>query len=138
MIVSSPDFERLATALKRGKPDRVPIIEISVNRQVMEAFLGKRIESLADHIEPKAMDIVAIKRDWEHRFCVIGNIDLCYTLPRGTPKEVEEEVRLRIEQLAPGGGYVLSSANSIPEYVPLPNYVAMVQAARKYGAYGSG
>ena len=87
-------------------------------------------------IEPKAMDIVATKRDWGNRFCIIGNIDLCYTLPRGTPQEVEEEVRLRIEQLAPGGGYVLSSANSVPEYVPLPNYVAMVQAVRKYGTYG--
>lgn len=86
-------------------------------------------------IEPKAMDIAAIKREWGDRLCLIGNIDLCYTLTRGTPEEVEAEVRQRLRQCGPGGGYCVSSANSIPEYVPLENYCAMLQAARRWGGY---
>jgi len=89
-------------------------------------------------IEPKGMDIAEIKRDWGHRFCLLGNIDLCYTLPRGTPQEVEAEVRLRIGQAGPGGGYCVGSANSVPEYVPVANYRAMVDAAFRYGAYPLG
>jgi len=79
-------------------------------------------------IEPAAMDIVTLKREWGNVFALIGNIDLGYTLTRGTPAEVEAEVRARIRALAPGGGYVVGSSNSIASYVPLANYRAMIAA----------
>ena len=86
-------------------------------------------------IEPKAMDIVEVKRRYAGRLCVIGNIDLGYTLTRGTPEEVEREVRERIRALAPGGGYCVSSSNSVTEYVPLANYKAMIEATLRHGTY---
>ena len=52
-----------------------------------------------------------------------------------TPEDVEDLVRKRIVDLAPGGGYVLSSSNSVAEYIPLENYHAMLQAGHKYGKY---
>ena len=87
-------------------------------------------------IEPKGMDIAEIKRDFGDRLCLLGNLDLCYTLPRGTPEEVREEVRVRIGQAGHGGGYCVSSANSVTEYVPLANFEAMVAAALEFGRYG--
>ncbi len=86
-------------------------------------------------IEPKFMDIVQVKQRYGDRLALVGNIDLVYTLTRGTPEEVDAEVRQRIRDLAPGGGYALASANSITEYVPVANYNAMREAVFKYGAY---
>jgi len=86
-------------------------------------------------IEPKAMDIVEVKRQYGRHLCLIGNIDLGGCLTRGTPADVEAEVRLRIAQLAPGGGYMLGSSNSITSYVPLENYKAMIEAVIKWGHY---
>jgi uroporphyrinogen decarboxylase len=86
-------------------------------------------------IEPKAMDINEIKRDYGARITIIGNIDLGYTLTRGTPEEVREEVRQRIHDLAPGGGFALASSNSVPEYVPLANFRAMRDATFEFGRY---
>jgi len=86
-------------------------------------------------VEPAAMDIVEVKRKAEGRLGLLGNIDLAYTLTRGTPQEVDEEVRIRIRDCAPGGGYCLGSANSIPDYVPFDNYMAMRDAWLKYGRY---
>ena len=86
-------------------------------------------------VEPKAMDINDLKARIGGRVCLIGNIDLGYTLTRGTPEEVAEEVRQRIHDVAPGGGYCVGSSNSIPYYVPVPNYRAMVEAALRYGKY---
>jgi uroporphyrinogen decarboxylase len=86
-------------------------------------------------IDPVAMDIVKTKELAAGRIDLIGNIDLVYTLPNGTPGEVDAQVRERIQELAPGGGYCLSSANSIPDYVPIENYVAMHNAWLKYGRY---
>lgn len=86
-------------------------------------------------IEPKAMDIAALKQRVGDRLCLIGNIDLGYTLTRGTPAEVEAEVRERIRTVGPGGGYCVGSSNSITSYVPLENYNAMREAVFRYGRY---
>jgi uroporphyrinogen decarboxylase len=86
-------------------------------------------------IEPVAMDIRALKKRVAGQLALVGNVDLSYTLTRGTPDEVEAEVRGLIRDLAPGGGYGLASANSVPEYVPWENFVAMHTAWLKYGKY---
>jgi uroporphyrinogen decarboxylase len=85
--------------------------------------------------EPSSMDIELLKRKYAGRLCLCGNIDLNTTLTMGTPKEVEEEVKLRIRTIAPGGGYCCGASNSVPEYVPYDNYIAMIEATKKYGQY---
>jgi uroporphyrinogen decarboxylase len=66
---------------------------------------------------------------------VIGNVDLGYTLTRGTPEETTEEVKEKIRLLAPGGGYCLGSSNSVPDYVKVENYRAMVETTKGFGKY---
>lgn len=101
---------------------------------VLEDIIACGVDGLHP-IEPKAMDIVELKRTVGKRIALCGNIDLGYTLTRGTPVEVEAEVKERIRVLAPGGGYVLGSSNSVPEYVPIENFEAMRQACFTYGRY---
>ena len=86
-------------------------------------------------VEPKAMDILEVKRRYGKHLCLIGNINLGGSLVRGTPEQVEAEVRQRIRELAPGGGYMVGSSNSITNYVPLDNFRAMVEATLKWGRY---
>jgi uroporphyrinogen decarboxylase len=85
--------------------------------------------------EPASMDIDVLKRKYGDRLCLCGNINLDSTLTLGTPADVEQEVKLRIKTIAPGGGYCCGSSNSIPEYVPYENYLAMIEAIQKYGKY---
>jgi uroporphyrinogen decarboxylase len=87
-------------------------------------------------LDPEAgMDIAAVKEAYGDRICVIGNIDTGRLLSESTPSEVEEEVHRTIERVAPGGGYILSSANSIHVKVRPENYEAMLRVARRYGKY---
>jgi uroporphyrinogen decarboxylase len=86
-------------------------------------------------IEPKCMDIVAVKKQYGDRLALIGNVDLGYTLTRGAPQEVAEEVKFLIKNVAPGGGYLLSSANSITNYVPIENYRALLHTTLEFGRY---
>ena len=88
--------------------------------------------------EPASMDIELLKQKYGGRLCLCGNINLDSTLTLGTPEEVDEEVKLRIRTIAPGGGYCCGSSNSIPEYVPYENYLAMIEAIGKYGQYPIG
>jgi uroporphyrinogen decarboxylase len=101
---------------------------------VIDDILGLGFDGL-NPIDPMCMDIVALKQRVQGRLGLLGNIDLRYTLTLGTPEEVEAEVKDRLAALAPGGGYVLSSANSVPDYVPFENYMAMRDAWLKYGRY---
>jgi uroporphyrinogen decarboxylase len=85
--------------------------------------------------QPSAMDIKQVKATYGNRVCILGNVDLDYTLTLGTPEEVEKEVKEKMAALAPGGGYIIASANSLPDYCKTENVLAMAQAIRKYGRY---
>jgi len=85
--------------------------------------------------QPQCMDIGEVKARFGDRLCLLGNIDCTYLLPFGTEAEVERSVMDTIAKAAPGGGYILSSSNSIHPGCKPENYLAMVKAARKYGAY---
>ena len=64
-----------------------------------------------------------------------GGVDVQQTLPRASPKEVEEEVKKRIEDLAPGGGFVFAATQAIQSDTPPENLVAMWRALQRYGIY---
>ncbi|RMF10026.1 MAG: nucleoside 2-deoxyribosyltransferase [Candidatus Neomarinimicrobiota bacterium] len=84
-------------------------------------------------IEPKAMDIREVRRRASPGLALIGNVDVGDVLTRGTPTTVREQVRRNIEWMGGEPGYCLGSGNSIPEYVPLDNYRALLEAAFEFG-----
>ena len=81
------------------------------------------------------MEMKAMKDKYGDRVCLWGNIDLIYTLPTGTVEEVETEVKQRIKEAGPGGGYILGTANSITDFCKVENVLAMAEAVKKYGTY---
>ncbi len=86
-------------------------------------------------IQPNCMDIVEVKKRWGKSICLIGNINLDSTLTLGSPQDVRAEVYERIRTIAPGGGYMMASSNSITDYVPLENMKAMFDANFEFGKY---
>lgn len=89
-------------------------------------------------VQPQCMDIGEVKARYGDRLCILGNIDCTYLLPFGSPDEVEEVVKDTIRVAAPGGGYVISSSNSIHPGCKPENYLALVRAAKAYGSYPIG
>jgi uroporphyrinogen decarboxylase len=85
-------------------------------------------------IEPKAMDINLVKARYGDKLALIGNIDM-NLLGLGTPDQVREQVRQRIKDLAPGGGYAVGANPGISYYVRPENYDAMRQAVFDLGQY---
>lgn len=91
--------------------------------------------SCVNPFEPPYMDIAEAKKKWGKKICLWGNIDLTYTLTQGTPEEVEAQVKQRIHEVAPGGGYICASSNSITPYCKKENVLSMIGAIKKYGSY---
>jgi len=103
---------------------------------ILDDFLEVSFDGIHP-IQPQCMDIGEVKEHLAGRMCILGNIDCRNLLVSGTEREVEENVRDTIEKAAPGGGYIISSSNSIHPNVKPENYIAMVRAAHKYGTYNT-
>jgi uroporphyrinogen decarboxylase len=64
-----------------------------------------------------------------------GGVDTQYVLPFGSTEEVVDEVKRRIDDLAPGGGFVFAPVHNIQALVPPENIAAAYETALKYGQY---
>ncbi|MCS7053641.1 MAG: nucleoside 2-deoxyribosyltransferase [Ignavibacterium sp.] len=82
-------------------------------------------------IEPKAMNIVQVKRKYGEHLALIGNIDVDL-LSRGSKEEVRNAVIQNIETVGLASGYCVGSGNSIPEYVNFENYLVMIDVTKNY------
>ncbi|MGE5222669.1 MAG: uroporphyrinogen decarboxylase family protein [Omnitrophica WOR_2 bacterium] len=79
-------------------------------------------------------DLDRVKASYGDRLSFLGAIDIVSALP-GSREDVIAEVKTRIRQLAPGGGYILAPANHVQRDVPVENLVTLFEAARQYGTY---
>jgi uroporphyrinogen decarboxylase len=127
-----PSLRRMGDyAARRG----VPFIYHTDGRlwEVMDDIIQSNVCALHP-IEPKAMDIVDVKRRYGSRLCLCGGIDVDL-LARGTTDQVRELARKLIATVGPGGGWCAGSSNSVPEYVPVANYSMMVETILREGKY---
>jgi uroporphyrinogen decarboxylase len=100
---------------------------------VVEELIDLGISGLHP-IEPGPMDLAVVKERYGDRLCIIGNVSVD-ALSASTPADIDEIVRQCILTAGKGGGYMISSANSVPAYAKPENVVAMAEAIRKYGRY---
>ncbi len=89
-------------------------------------------------VTARHMDPGRLKREFGSRLSFWGAVDTQRVLPFGRPDEVEAEVRLRISELAPGGGCVCASVHNIEADVPGINLGTMCQTAKDAGRYPLG
>ncbi|MHC4403529.1 MAG: uroporphyrinogen decarboxylase family protein [Planctomycetota bacterium] len=105
---------------------------------VIDMIVGTGVDAL-NPLEPQAgMDVGLVKERYGDRIAIIGNIDCGYLLSQAPAEEVREVTRRTIQIAAPGGGYLLSSSNSIHSSVKPENLMAMVETLREEGQYPIG
>lgn len=97
------------------------------------------IESGFDCIDPidpiAGMSLEQIKKKYGDRICIKGNVDCSSTLSFKSAKETIEETKNCLDIGMPGGGYILSSSNSIHSSVKPENYRAMLETLKQFGQY---
>jgi uroporphyrinogen decarboxylase len=102
---------------------------------IIDMIVDSGIDCL-DPIDPVAgMDLGKVKRRFGGRIALKGNVDCSRLMTLGTPDEVAQATREALHQGAPGGGFILSSSNSIHSSVRPQNYMAMLGALREHGRY---
>lgn len=85
------------------------------------------------------MDTANLKRQFGSQIVFWGGgCDTQHVLQFGSPADVDREVKQRINDLAPGGGFVFNQVHCIQPDVPPENICAMYDAMKKYGVYPRG
>ncbi len=80
--------------------------------------------SFEDAIEPVEQ---AYDR-WGDRIAVLGGIDMDFVC-RSSPEQIKKRCKAMLAKVEKKGGYALGTGNSVPEYVPDENYLAMIETA---------
>jgi uroporphyrinogen decarboxylase len=84
--------------------------------------------SFEDTIE----SVTDAKRNYGNRLTLFGGIDVDF-LCRSTEREIRKRVRATLDVCMPGGGYCLGTGNTVANYVPIDNYLAMLDEGRRWG-----
>lgn len=104
----------------------------------LTSIMGDLIEDVgidAKHsFEDVIMPIAEAKRVYGDRVALLGGIDVDF-LCRASEDEVRAYTRRAIDDCAPGGGWALGTGNSVANYIPVENYLAMLDEGRRYGEY---
>jgi uroporphyrinogen decarboxylase len=80
----------------------------------------------------KDMDSRRLKKEFGKDLVFWGGIDTQHVLPFGKVADVRDEVKKRIDDFAPGGGYVFNTVHNIQYDVPIENLLAMFETFERY------
>jgi hypothetical protein len=133
-----PAEQRIIGTFRAAHPD-VPVYTHTCGA------LGDRLELLEetgtcgiDTLDPPPLgnvDLADAKHRVGGRLFLKGNVDPVNTVLRGTPDACEAAARRCLEVAMPGGGYILSTACSVPPHAAPANVRALVKAADDHGRY---
>lgn len=95
----------------------------------VDAIMDDLIDDVKIDGKHSFQDGVAAIIDWKEKYGdrigLIGGIDMD-VLARFSPEEVRSYVRRTIGKCSPGGRFAVGAGNSIPSYIPLENYLVML------------
>jgi len=98
------------------------------------------IDDLADDVKIDAKhsfedtieDVREVKGTYGRKMALLGGIDVDF-LCRADEEAIRRRVRETLDVCMPGGGYCLGTGNSVANYIPLDNYLAMIDEGWRYG-----
>ena len=82
-------------------------------------------------IQPAAIDIYKLKREFGKDLTFCGGVNTQQLLPKSTPQEIRDEVKRLKEKMGVGGGYILEPGITIQADVPLANMLALIDECSK-------
>jgi uroporphyrinogen decarboxylase len=98
---------------------------------IMEELIAEVGIDAKHSFEDTIQTVQEARRLYGSRIALIGGVDVDF-LCRATEEQVRVRTRSIIEECVKGGGWCLGTGNSVANYVPLDNYLAMLDEGRKF------
>jgi len=132
-----PRHEKLYAFIKSHSRAKLFLHSCGAIRKILPDLIEAGVDILNPvQVNAAGMDSAELKREFGKDLSFWGGgVDTQHILGDGTVQEVKDEVRRRIEDLAPGGGFVFATVHAIQRDVPPENVVAVWDMLRQYGSY---
>lgn len=89
--------------------------------------------SVLNPVQPQAMDVRRLSREFGGKICFNGGVDVQGTMIQGTPNDVRREVHELVDLFGRfDGGYIGGTSHSVMPETPLDNVIAMYEAFLEY------
>ena len=88
--------------------------------------------------QPEVMDLREMKARYGKDLAFYGGVSIQRLLPFGTPEEVRAEVRGLLDDLGPGGGFIIAPSHEMPGDIPLENMLAFIETVQAQPGQASG
>ncbi|HSB65208.1 MAG TPA: uroporphyrinogen decarboxylase family protein, partial [Anaerolineales bacterium] len=130
-----PKQRRLVEAIKKKTDAKLFFHSCGATRGLIPDLIEIGFDILNPvQVSAKGMDTRELKAEFGKDIVFWGGgVDTQHVLPFGKPQEVVDEVQRRIDDLAPGGGFVFAAIHNIQADVPPENIVAAFDTALQYG-----
>lgn len=96
--------------------------------EVMDDIIDDMKYDAKHSFEDVIMPVEQAYEKWSDRIAILGGIDLGFVCSR-SPEEIKNRSKAMLARAEKRGGFALGTGNSVPEYVPDENYLAMISAA---------
>jgi uroporphyrinogen decarboxylase len=130
-----PRLARIIQAAKTAKPDILVFYHSDGNPWDAIPDLIEAGVDVLNPVQPECIDPAKVKESFGDHLSFFGTISVQQTMPFGTPEDVRQEVKLRIETVGQNGGLLLAPAHVLQPDTPWENIVAFFEAVREYGEY---
>jgi uroporphyrinogen decarboxylase len=104
--------------------------------KLLDMFVEAGVDAFHPSDPSAGMDIFEVKQKYGDRLTVVGGVDVGDPLSHWPVDRLVAEVRRQVSRLAPGGGWIIASSNTIHSSVRPENYQALVRAIQAYGWTG--
>lgn len=81
--------------------------------------------------EDVILPVTEAKKRYGDRIAILGGIDMDF-ISRRSEADVREHVRRTLAVCMPSGGYCLGTGNTVANYIPVDNYLAMLDEGRRF------
>jgi uroporphyrinogen decarboxylase len=121
---------------------KIAAIAHEAGRPYLLHCCGKLTAIMEDLIEEVKIDakhsfedtiesVIDAKRTYGPQIALIGGIDVDF-LCRSDEAAIRRRVRQTLDACLAGGGYALGTGNSVANYIPVENYLTMLDEGRRY------
>ena len=100
--------------------------------EVMDDIIDVCAFDAKHSFEDVIMPVEDVKDKYGHRIAILGGIDVDF-LATASVDDVRQRTRQVLEHCMPNGGYALGSGNSVTNYIPVENYIAMLETGWEVG-----
>ena len=135
-LMASIWLPRIARIIAPAVKKNIPVLFHSDGKidDIVEGLISIGVDAIHP-LDPYAIDYSVYKERYGSDVTLVGNVDIEFPLSKGTPEDIEKDVRRHMEVLKPGYGYIAACSHSIVNYIPHINFIAYINAIHKYGFY---